>query len=111
MRNDPCWEKHGLHDTATLLLAFRKTGIVDKMVIIPWESKPNEWALVHESCTLDFSLVQQTSGPMAGPDRFEPGASGMVRKATSVLLKGARFYYDFYQSNNLKSDKGYYTVS
>ena len=110
MRNDPCWAKHGSHDTAKWLLAFRKTGVVDNMVMIAWESKPNEWALVHESRTLDFSLVQKTSRPAAGPDRFEPGASGMVKKATPVLPKGARLYYDFCQSDDLKSNGGYYTV-
>ena len=67
--------------------------------------------LVYESRILDFSLVQQNSRPTAWPDRFKPGASDMVRKATPVLSKGAQFYYDFYRSDDLKSDKGYYTVS
>ena len=110
MRNDPCYAKHGLHDSAKWLLATRKTWVVDKMVIIAWKSKPSEWALVHESRILNFSLVQQNSRPTAWSNRFEPGASDMVRKATPVLSKGARFYYDFYQSDDLKSDKGNYTV-
>ena len=35
----------------------------------------------------------------------------MVRKTTPVLLKGARFYYEFYRSDDFKSNEGYYTVS
>ena len=111
MKNDPCYAKHGSHHSAQWLLAFRKTGVVDKMVIIAWESKPSEWALVHESCILDFSFVQQNSRPTAWPNRFEPGASDMVRKTTPVLLKGAQFYYEFYRSDDFKSNEGYYTVS
>ena len=111
MRNDPCYAKHGSHHSAQWLLAFRKTGVVDKMVIIAWESKPSEWALVHESRILDFSFVQQNSRPTAWPNRFEPGASDMVRKTTPVLSKGARFYYEFYRSDDFKSNEGYYTVS
>ena len=88
MRNDPCYAKHGSHDSAKWLLVTRKTGVVDKMVIIAWESKPSKWVLVHESRILDFSLVQQNSRSTAWPDRFEPGASDMVRKATPVLSKG-----------------------
>ena len=110
MRHDPCWAKHGSHKTAKWLLAFRKTGVVDNMVIIAWESKPNEWALVHESRTLDFSSVQQNSRPTAGPKRFEPGASDMLRKTTPVLSKDARSYYEFYRSDDFKSNEKHYTV-
>ena len=38
MRHDLCWAKHGKHNTAKWLLAFRKTGVVDNRVIIAWES-------------------------------------------------------------------------
>ena len=110
MRHDPCWAKHGSHKTAKWLLAFRKTGVVDNMVIIAWESKPNEWALVHESRTLDFPSVQQNSRPTAGPKRFEPGASDMLRKTTPVLSKDARSYYEFYRSDDFKSNEKHYTV-
>ena len=89
MRHDLCWAKHGSHATAKWLLAFRKTGVVDNRVIIAWESKPNEWAVVHESRTLDFSLLQQNPRHTAWPKRFEPGASDMLRKTTPVLSKGA----------------------
>ena len=110
MRHDPCFAQHGKHESAQFVYAFRKTGVVDNMVIIAWESKPSEWAVVHESRTLDFSLLQQNSRHTAGPNRFEPGASDMLRKTTPVLSKDARFYYEFYRSDDFKSNEKYYTV-
>ena len=110
MRHDPCFAQHGKHESAQFVHAFRKTGVVDNMVIIAWESKPSEWAVVHESRTLDFSLLQQNSRPTAWPKRFEPGASDMLRKTTPVLSKDARSYYEFYRSDDFKSNEKHYTV-
>ena len=110
MRHDPCFAQHGKHESAQFVHAFRKTGVVDNMVIIAWESKPSEWAVVHESRTLDFSLLQQNSRHTAWPKRFEPGASDMLRKTTPVLSKDARSYYEFYRSDDFKSNKKHYTV-
>ena len=110
MRHDPCFAQHGNHESAQFVHAYRKTGVVDNMVIIAWESKPSEWAVVHESRTLDFSLLQQKSRHTAWPKRFEPGASDMLRKTTPVLSKDARSYYEFCQSDDFKSNEKYYTV-
>ena len=47
MRHDPCYATQGSHDTAQFIPAFKKTGVVDDRVILSWESKPEEYALVH----------------------------------------------------------------
>ena len=61
MINDPCYAKHGVHDTADWLVAKKKTGSVEGFTLILWDSKPHEWALVPDKCTLNLRLVQQKS--------------------------------------------------
>ena len=49
MRHELFFAKQGSHDTAQFIHAWKKTGVVEDRVIISWESKPGEYALVHKN--------------------------------------------------------------
>ena len=119
MRHELFYAKHGSYDTAKLIPAYKKTGVVDDRVIISWESKPGEYALVHKKRTLDHLTVQQNSRSVARPDRFELGTSGRMvgkstplpPKSTSLHYENALRYYAFFRSIKFTRNEGYYAIS
>ena len=112
VKNAPCFAKQGLKETANWMLAHRRTGVVNGYVLVLLYSKPNEWQWIPEGGTLEYMSVGQTKRSTAEPDRFKPGTSdetGNPACARPTLPKGARNYYEYYQSDVFRGG-GYYTV-
>ena len=118
MRNELFFAKQGSHDTANFIPALKKTGVVEDRVIISWESKPGEYALVHKKRILDHLTLQQNSRSVAQPDRFDPGTSGrMVGKSTplppnipSLHYESLLHHYAFFRSDEFTRDNRYRAI-
>ena len=108
MGNVPCWAKHGSQRTATWIHANKKTGVVDGHVLVAWDSKPNKWQWIPEHRVLDIMTIDQTKRTTAGPDRFEPGTTGVGRPPPTLHKSAIALYDEYYQSDIFK--RGYYTI-
>ena len=77
-------------------------------MLFAWDSKPNKWQWIPEHRVLDLMTIDQTKRTTAGPDRFEPGTTGVGRPPPTLHKSAIALYDEYYQSDIFK--RGYYTV-